>query len=141
MYDRLLFGMLEGEYGDVKRQVKARYSGKAGRIDFQVGPASTGTIVELAIGAKSNGNTTELHKLSRQHGGQRVLMLLNTSAKAVDIDALRVAFSQIKATRGRLPTRNDVRVVVCGQVTRRKKKHGLSDYSFVWRGTKSRDRN
>jgi hypothetical protein len=140
MYDRLLYGLLKGEYGSVERQVHARYSGKRGRIDFRIGPAKNGTFIELAIGAKANGNKTELHKLSRQLGRQRVLLLLNTSKSGTNVKALNDAFKKIKSSRGRLPTRNDVRIVVCGPIKDNTQSGSISDFSFVWRGTKSLDR-
>ena len=138
MYDRLLFGLLSGYYASVKRQVPARYSGKNGRIDFQIGLASNGTYLELAIGAKVKENSTELHKLSRQQGGQRVLLLLNVSKVPVDLDKLQKGYTNIRPTQGRLPTRNDVRIVVAGPVHRKIQRDSIFDFSFVWRGTKSR---
>ncbi|SRR5665213_19135 len=140
MYDRLLYGILDGHYGTVQRQVPARYSGKKGRIDFQLGAPSNGTFLELAVGAKAAGNKTELHKLSKQRGGQRVLLLLNPTKAAIDIDDLAAAFRKIKPTRGKLPTRNDVRIVVAGPTKRAHPTSTIGDFSFKWLGTKSRDK-
>lgn len=99
-----------------------------------MGAEGTGTFIELATGAQAAANRSELHKLSRQEGSQRVLLLLNPSATPVDMDSLKKRFKQIKPTRGRLPTRNDVRIVVCGEVKSARPTGTIADYSFVWQG-------
>jgi len=132
--DRILYGYLQGTYGNVSRQHRVYIGSNKNpkRIDFRYG-TSRPVVVELAVRPTNGGqqldasaNRPELQKLCRigqSKARLRALLLLDMSPFPLDKESLKQKYDSIHAGRGRF-VRNPVQVLYVSKEV---------NYRFLWR--------
>ena len=125
--DRLFYGLLQGQFGNITRQ----HAVAAGRIDFRYGTTNP-VVIELVLRSSHDSraqlyartNRSELSKLTRVRSARmRVLLLLDRSRDPIAQDILRANYRNEHAGRGNF-ARHSVRVIYVHQ-------NGAA-YHFSW---------
>lgn len=134
LLDPVLYGYLQGRFGDVKRQYHTHFHGRShpSRIDFRRG-TSNPVVIEFAVRPPTGGGTlygsqnrSELKKLCRvaqTTARLRVLLLIDLSSRPLDRDRLMATYRRERSGPGNF-VRRPVRIVYVQRDLQ---------YNFLWR--------
>jgi hypothetical protein len=133
LLDAMLYAHLEGKFGKMSRQFRARLPGRPGaRIDFRRGTVAP-TLVEFAVRPPKGGgqlygsqNRSELCKLTRipqSRARRRYLLLVDLSQYEMSKSNLRATYEKVSSGPGNFK-RHPVRVVYVSR---------SNAYHFKWK--------
>jgi hypothetical protein len=127
--DGMLWGILECRHGRIERQHRVTIGRTEPRIDFRQNHKHP-VFLEFAVRTPGKNqlygsqNRGELHKLERQKGSLRALLLLDLSGRpAIPQENMRKTYAKQASGRGRY-TRYPVQVFYV---------HPTCEYRFTWR--------